>query len=604
VADHDETRDTNGAAEPAWPSDDRDSGNTGDAGAAGADHATYELPRPQPRPSGHGRQWSSAPPPPPPARGRPGDEPTVIQPAVFPRAGNPARPMRIEPSGEQHPAAATTGDEHDRPADRSADTPAGPPPDSGADEQPQPRPPRRRRRGLLVGALVLVLLLVAGGVLALPDVSNRLALPWAPNAPKAAPPEPVAVTRTLPGPDTSAPAPTPDGVAQALSGPAGNADLGTLSGTVVDPAAGEVLWERDAAEPRTPASTTKLLTTAAALLALGPDKQLSTKVVAGEDPGTVVLVAGGDITLSSLPEGQDSVYAGAAHLDDLVAQVKESTGGSVERVRLDLSLFTGESTAPGWAPEDVPSTYMAAVVPAMLDGGLTDPTDTHSMRFDNPARVLAEEFAQRLGAEVAEDSTTTAADGAKVLGEVRSAPMRELVDTALILSDNLLAEVLARQVAIATGAEPSFAGAAQATLDVLSRNGFDVSDVELSDGSGLSTRNRIPAKVLGEILTVAAAPLGEDPRTETLRPILGGLPVAGGSGTLAGRYDSDAADEGKGWVRAKTGTLTGVNTLAGQVLTVDDRVLVFAFMSDGPDILAAREALDALAAALRECGCR
>ncbi|MGH3979175.1 MAG: D-alanyl-D-alanine carboxypeptidase, partial [Pseudonocardiaceae bacterium] len=61
---------------------------------------------------------------------------------------------------------------------------------------------------------------------------------------------------------------------------------------------------------------------------------------------------------------------------------------------------------------------------------------------------------------------------------------------------------------------------------------------------------------------------------------------------------------GRGWVRAKTGTLTGVNSLAGTVLDVDGRLLVFAALSNGPDPAAARPRLDELAAALRSCGCR
>jgi D-alanyl-D-alanine carboxypeptidase/D-alanyl-D-alanine-endopeptidase (penicillin-binding protein 4) len=71
---------------------------------------------------------------------------------------------------------------------------------------------------------------------------------------------------------------------------------------------------------------------------------------------------------------------------------------------------------------------------------------------------------------------------------------------------------------------------------------------------------------------------------------------------LADRYVGPAA-AGRGWVRAKTGTLTGVNSLAGTVLDADGRVLVFALMSNGPDPVSVRPRLDALAAELRTCGC-
>jgi D-alanyl-D-alanine carboxypeptidase/D-alanyl-D-alanine-endopeptidase (penicillin-binding protein 4) len=80
--------------------------------------------------------------------------------------------------------------------------------------------------------------------------------------------------------------------------------------------------------------------------------------------------------------------------------------------------------------------------------------------------------------------------------------------------------------------------------------------------------------------------------------------VAGGSGTLADkRFDTPASQAGRGWVRAKTGTLTAVTTLAGLVLDQDGRVLVFAFMSGGGDQEPARDGIDALATSLRKCGC-
>src|SRR5207247_428660 len=122
-------------------------------------------------------------------------------------------------------------------------------------------------------------------------------------------------------------------------------------------------------------------------------------------------------------------------------------------------------------------------------------------------------------------------------------------------------------------------------------NKFDLTGVTMVDGSGLSTNDRLPAKLLSSILAVAAGPDGSDPRTSKLRPLLAGLPVAGGSGTLADRYKDPNSTAGRGLVRAKTGTLSGVNTLAGVVLDADGRVLVFALMSNGSDMNTGRAAL-------------
>ncbi|SFP54400.1 D-alanyl-D-alanine carboxypeptidase / D-alanyl-D-alanine-endopeptidase (penicillin-binding protein 4) [Amycolatopsis arida] len=564
-------------------------GHAGPGSHAGAAHGAGDLEAtayPEPgvaTPPAGGPEWDAA-------------SETRLPPDRHPAPDRHSASGAPDPTGQQH--AADPAGEPDPRQGAGVQEPAVQEP--AVQERVEQRP-RRRRRGLLVGALALVLVVAVGVVLALPDVSNRLGLPWAPNAPKADPPAPVAVTRVLHGPGSDAPAPTPAGVAGVLDPLAGAPALGTLTGRVVDPATGSVLWERSPHEVRTPASTTKVLVAAAALLAVDHGLRLPTRVVAGDQPGTVVLVAGGDVTLSSLPSGRTGAYPGAAHLDDLVEQVRAS-GADVDTVRLDLSAFAGPEVASGWAPEDVPSTYMAEVRPAMLDGGRADPTNAKSMRVADPAGRLAGELAERLGARAGEP--TTAPPGATVLGEVRSAPLTELVDQMLTMSDNLLADVIARQVAVATGNEPSFAGGAKATIEVLGANGFDVSGLELSDGSGLSVHNRVSATLLSELLAVAAAPDDSDPRTAKLRPLVGGLPVAGGSGTLAGRYRTDPSDGGRGWVRAKTGTLSGVNTLAGVVLDRDGRVLVFALMSAGSSLDVAQPALDTMAAALRECGCR
>ncbi|HET9257022.1 MAG TPA: D-alanyl-D-alanine carboxypeptidase, partial [Pseudonocardiaceae bacterium] len=172
-------------------------------------------------------------------------------------------------------------------------------------------------------------------------------------------------------------------------------------------------------------------------------------------------------------------------------------------------------------------------------------------------------------------------------------------------------EALAREVARATGAPASFTGATRAVLTVLSQHGFDVGGVTLADGSGLSSGDAVPARLLAALLGAAAAPdqaphqpsQPTQPRiTTALRALLVGLPVAGGSGTLADRYHGQTS-AGRGWVHAKTGTLTGVNSLAGTVLDSDGQVLVFALLSNGPNPASVRPRLDALATALRSCGC-
>ncbi len=462
------------------------------------------------------------------------------------------------------------------------------------------------RRGARLAVIVAVLLLaVGGGVgvgLGAPVLLQQLAAASGPDI--APPPPPVTPERELQPVGRQAPAPTPTGVAAVLDPLATRDAAGSLSGQVVDPASGTVLWRHDAAATRVPGSAVKLLTTAAALLALDHQDTLTTTVVAGGEPGTVVLVGGGDPTLTALPAGQQSVYPDAARLDDLVAQVRAAATGPVERVVVDIGRYTGDVLAPGWLPADVPAGYIAPIVPVMLDGGRADPTDPTASRTSEPALAAGAELARRLGADPTATTLGPAPVGARVLATVQSPPVEDLVTTVLRTSDNVLAEALAREVALAVGQRPSFAGASDAVLQVLARNGFDVGTARLIDGSGLSVRNQVSAALLAEILATAAAPDDRAPRTVALRPMLTGLPVAGGTGTLTQRYSAVDTDSGRGWVRAKTGTLTDVNSLAGTVITVDGRLLVFALLSNGSGAAAARPLLDEMAAALHSCGCR
>lgn len=470
---------------------------------------------------------------------------------------------------------------------------------------PEPATPRRGRRVALIVIVALVLVAGAGAgtVFAVPGLRTKLGLGnGTPEVVIQPPPGPVRFEPVLKAPGTGAPKPTAQGIAAALGGQVSAPGLGTVTGAVLDATTGETLWEQGGSTPLVPASTGKLLTAAAALLTIPHTEQLSTRVVAGKEPGTAIIVGGGDSTLSSLKPGAESVYPGAAHLSELVDQLKDK---GIKTIAVDVSRYTGNALVPSWEPGDVPGGYIAPITPVMLDGGRADATKETSPRSPTPAKAMAQELANRLGAKLAPEVTTTAPQGAAVLGEVRSAPMVELVATLLQHSDNVLAETVGHEVAKAAGEEASFAGASRATLKVLRENGFDVAGLSLADASGLSGQDKIPARLLASVLAVAAGPDGKDPRTAKLRPLLGGLPVAGGSGTLSDRYTNPGATIGRGWVRAKTGTLQAppVNSLAGVVLDTDGRLLAFALMSNGSATNTARPALDTMAATLRKCGC-
>ena len=458
-------------------------------------------------------------------------------------------------------------------------------------------------RGLRRGAVILLVLALAGAAggaisLAAPTLLGRLR-PGP--AVAAVPPAPARVLGPLPA---GASAPTAAGLARVLD-PMADAMPGRFAGTVLDPADGAVLWRRTPDRALAPGSTAKILTTAAALLTLNPTGTLVTRAVAGADPGAVVLVGGGDPTLTALPAGRTGVYPDPARLATLAAAVRSARHGTpVTSVGVDTGRYTGPTMAAGWDPADIAAGNITPIEPLMLDGGRIDPAQQDGARVDKPALTAGQAFATMLGADPGAVAEVRAEPGATVWGSVSSPPVSDLVENLIRSSDNVTAEVLARETALSRGGDPSFTGAVTETVAALSQAGIDAGGATLVDGSGLSTSDRVPATLLGSILAEAAAPAQGPQDTEFLRPILSGLPVAGGDGTLDDRFAPEAdSAAGRGVVRAKTGTLTGVSSLAGVVTDTDGRLLVFALMSNGTVPARTRPKLDDIAATLSRCGC-
>ncbi|MEV4346623.1 D-alanyl-D-alanine carboxypeptidase/D-alanyl-D-alanine-endopeptidase [Actinoplanes sp. NPDC049596] len=396
---------------------------------------------------------------------------------------------------------------------------------------------------------------------------------------------------------------TAAGVKKALDPLVGSAALGTkVHVRVLDVASDEVLYARNADTMTTPASTTKLLTAAAVLSARGAAYRLSTRAVAGSAPGEVVLVGGGDPSLSVDAKGQ---FPGAARLDQLAAQVKKALGAATAtKVTVDTSLFSGPETAVGWDPSDIsPGGQVSRIQPLMTNAGRIKPVHNEfggDPRSPDPAIAAGRSFAKLLGVPVSTVKRGKAPAAGAALGVVQSPPMVQLTDWMLEQSDNTMADVLGRQVALAAGQPATFDGATDAIVKKMQEMGLPSDEADLYDASGLSRKNGISPTMLTQLLALAAS--GREPSVSSM---FGGLPVAGWSGTMTKRFVAPQANQiGQGVVRAKTGTLSGVNTMAGVVTTRDGRLLVFAIMASGSgNAVTARAALDKVPARLVTCGC-
>ncbi|MFC1442809.1 D-alanyl-D-alanine carboxypeptidase/D-alanyl-D-alanine-endopeptidase [Streptacidiphilus sp. N1-10] len=416
---------------------------------------------------------------------------------------------------------------------------------------------------------------------------------------------PAVVAATVAGTgSTDAAAPTAKGLAAALGSALSTPVLGQFTASVVDAATGRTLYAKGQDTAQAPASTNKIATSVAALSLLGPEHRFTTRVVSTA-PGRIVLVGGGDPSLTAAATHGADPRASLATLADRTAAALRATGVSTVRLGYDISLFGGPAQTPAANVGD----NIALVQALTVDEGRTDPGSTENApRYSDPAANAAAQFAALLvkrGITVQQGtaSRTTVSAAVKAaapLAQVQSQPLSELVEQMLTESDNDYAEDLGHQAAIATGRPATFAGGAAAVTQTLTRLGVPLGSTHLVDASGLSSQDGIPAAVLTRLLLLASSSAHPE-----LRSVVTGLPIAGYTGTLADRFDGDGSSSGLGLVRAKTGSLSTVNALAGLVMDRDGRLLAFSFMSNASgDVTAARNALDRLAGRVAVCGCR
>ncbi|MDE0573666.1 D-alanyl-D-alanine carboxypeptidase/D-alanyl-D-alanine-endopeptidase [Demequina sp. B12] len=417
----------------------------------------------------------------------------------------------------------------------------------------------------------------------------------------AASPQASAVTEvsdTAPMPDASA----VQELAQALRDDARTGESTNVS--VIDLLTGETIVDLDATDTQVPASTTKLLTAVAAVAELGPDYTMTTSVAWDATTRTLTLIAGGDMMLAADAghggaEASPNGWAGMGDLTDaVVSAVGEDvlTSGAI-RVEVDDSVFEAPAINPEWPQYALDVGYVAPA--SGLAVNVARKTDEHyAPRFEDPSLAAGDVFVGRLtergidagAASRAEEPTTASA-----IASVEGAPLWLVSQLLLEESDNTVSEIVSLVHALEVGKPTTAEGAAAATIAALKNMGVNVSGLKLYDGAGFSENNRISPLHLADTVRLAYA-------HDATADILDWLPISALTGTLDARMiDTSAA----GQVRAKTGSLTGVTTLAGAIQTADGRWLAFATLMDGMPYGQDRPkaALDEFLVALAQCGC-
>jgi D-alanyl-D-alanine carboxypeptidase/D-alanyl-D-alanine-endopeptidase (penicillin-binding protein 4) len=392
---------------------------------------------------------------------------------------------------------------------------------------------------------------------------------------------------------------------------------------------GRILYQYNANNYFTPASTFKTFTAVAALSYLGPDYVFKTQLLStastvnqGVLHSDIYLKFAGDPTLTY------------NDLSQLLATLTKSGVHTIQgNVYVDASLFDDEWIAPGLSDEEQHFCYAASMsavilnkncysfelVPgrpgqhALLKNSLTSQfvnfnnsvvTSTRRMRggcalnvktdannnyvlsgclrrnirgvgFGVPIRnpkiyglYVTRALLRHLGIQVTgKIELEKTPPHLIVLAEHNSAPLAALVKHMLKKSDNIIAEALYKKLGAALYGEGTWITGKQAVMQILEKNAhIDFREVRLIDGSGLSPYNQVSPLAMSQLLHYAFHD------NNIRQPFLNALPLSGVDGTLRNRMGNNGMLRR---VRAKTGTINHVTGLAGYVQTNHNEILSF-----------------------------
>ena len=420
-------------------------------------------------------------------------------------------------------------------------------------------------------------------------------------------PNPATPTPSSTATPTPKPYPTPAAPCSASSATKSK-DLGQLYAYAIDAQTGRVLLDIRGGEQTPSASVLKVVTAATAMNYLPVDYTAKTSVYAlPNEPGTLILVGGGDHTLSAMTGASFTTYPKPARLETLASKVLQAWSSDVEVNKIVLvdDFFSGPNYTTAWKASDRTNGYVSLITSLQIDSDRANPdlssTAYSGYRSTDPVMRAGKAFKAALGglAPSAKLVTGKLPVGAKLVAQVSSQPITTWLEHALTYSDNTETEFIARHAVKAAGLPASFASIQRAATSALKAQGIDPTGLVMKDGSGLAQGNRVTAKLIAQIMAVVAT------SGSSLAPMLDYLAVAGESGTLAGRFNGKSATA-SGKIFAKSGYIPGLYSLAGVVYSKDGgRIAFAAFARSGSGKVvnySARPALDALAARMYTCG--
>jgi D-alanyl-D-alanine carboxypeptidase/D-alanyl-D-alanine-endopeptidase (penicillin-binding protein 4) len=404
---------------------------------------------------------------------------------------------------------------------------------------PHLRAPRLNRRALAAGlSLALLSPIVAGGA----ALASSPALPALQGGRRLVPVLPLPPLTPALGVPSLGSEPGCPALQQRLAAQlAGEREVWSVS---IADASGRLLADVNGTRSRVPASNQKLVSTAFALDRLGPDFRLNTQLWRLAD-GTLRLTGQGDPDLA-LPQLQ--------RFTQLALRSGGSTGQAGGVVRLQVAEVPQQSWWPqGWHYADRAQWYGAPITRlAVTSNAIDDAVSNPVSRLQALMRRTANQQGGDIQMQVVSADQPLPAD-AVLVHEEPSTTMQGLLSLANTDSHNFTAEVLLRSGANTWDLQE----AVRIETLWLSQQGLPMEGVRVADGSGLDRANRLTSRFLTALLMrMDQHPYG--------RAYVSSMAIAGRRGTLKNLYVGTPL---AGRVYAKTGTLTGVRSISGLLLT-------------------------------------
>lgn len=322
---------------------------------------------------------------------------------------------------------------------------------------------------------------------------------------------------------------------------------------VYDLSADSTIFSHNARQLMRPASTEKMVNAVASLDRLGGSYLFRTRLLVTGDVDTLRTLRG-NIYLAG---GMDPLF----NNDDMRAFVESIRQQGIDTIRgnicADQTMKDDKIWGEGWCwDDDNPD-----LVPLLING-----ENKFMKRFCQELR--------RSGIILVGDTIASATPSKARLLCNRTHTMDQVLQRMLKESDNLFAECLFYQLATKSGQRgPATAKGARSVVNQLIKKvGLTPSNYYIADGSGLSLYNYVSPELEVRLLRYAWE------NDNILTHLLPALPLAGVDGTLKSRMTKTAA---QGNVRAKTGTVMGVSSLAGYCVAANGHQLCFAIMNMG-----------------------